>query len=45
MERIVKKWGMSLAVIIDAETAKIKDIVEGDVVEFEITKIKKVKKR
>lgn len=39
IERIVQKHGGSLIIIVGKEECKVKDIEEGDVLQFEIKKV------
>lgn len=40
MKKIIKRWGDSKILVLDAEDCKIYDLEVGDVVEIELTKIK-----
>lgn len=44
MKKIVKKFGNSLMVTIDAEDCKIYDVKEGDILDIEIKKEVKLRK-
>lgn len=39
MRKIVKRWGDSLIILLDAEDCKIYDLEVGDIVNIEFTKI------
>ena len=42
MQTILKRWGNSLAIVINAEFAKIRDYKEGDIIDYsEIHKVEK----
>ena len=44
MKKIVKKWGASLIIVLDEEMAKIYNIEEKDILEFEIKNVEKRQK-
>lgn len=41
MQKIVKKWGNSLVIKFDVEDVEIYKLKEGDVLDLELTKIKR----
>ena len=45
MQKIIKKYGSSFVIIFDPEDIKINELIEGDVIEMTITKIKHINKR
>lgn len=41
MEKIIKKWGTSLVIVLDKEDIKINKLQEGDIIDIELCKIKR----